>query len=83
MPPGRNAQRGERIRAAGTLSVRLYREPIEKALLRNGYAELLQKADRDYLESISALRSSVSVRAKAVSIFARLPRTSLVVNLSE
>ncbi|RMD62690.1 hypothetical protein D6833_06555 [Candidatus Parcubacteria bacterium] len=83
MPPGRNARRGERIRAAGTLSVRLYREPIERALLRNGYAELLQKADRDYLEGISALRSSVSVNAKAVSIFARLPRAGLVVNLPE
>ena len=79
VPPGRTVQRGERIRASGSISVRLYREPIERALLRNGYADLLQTADRDYLEGISALRSSISVNANAVSVFSRLERANLAV----
>ncbi len=74
LPEGRSARRGERLRASGTLHVRLYRESLEHALLRNGYAELLQNADRDYLEHISALRSSVSINAEAVSVFSRLRR---------
>ncbi len=76
LPEGRTARRGERIRASGTLHVRLYRESLEHALLRNGYAELLHSADRDYLERISALRSSVSINAHAASVFSRLNETA-------